>query len=185
MLVGGLLISIKKIRLRAMAKLSKGQYFSFDAIAGLLIFVISVGILVTYWYNIQQVIETQDTSTRVIALRISDMLFTEGYPSDWDDPSYDIDEIYMIGLITNGSLDPSKVARLDSLLSSDENRTKLKMKTGGYNFQVVLSEGPLGTVGNPPSCNTTVTTFTRMAPMLGVEPPVAVDVTVRVWACPA
>ncbi|MCD6279299.1 hypothetical protein J7J26_00795 [Candidatus Micrarchaeota archaeon] len=165
----------------------KGQYFSFDAIVGLLIFIISVGILITYWYNIQQIIQTQDASTRVVALRISDMLFTQGQPSNWNTLT-SIDNVKMIGLMTNGTIDPLKINKLSDFMTSDANETKLKMKTSGYDFQVILSGGYNTEIGDPPTCNTTVTTFTRIAPLnistTPPSPPTAVDVTVRVWVCP-
>jgi len=168
----------------------KGQYFSFDAITGLLIFVISVGILVTYWYNIQNVMQAQDVSGKVVALRISDQLFTEGYPADWNlysDPS----DISLIGLFTNRSMDPAKINQLDSWLdpaSADRNKTLEKMKVSGYSFQVVLDGDTYDQVIGPgPTCNineTSITSFTRIAPVAVIDPPVAAEVTVRVWTCP-
>jgi len=168
----------------------KGQFFSFDAIVGLLIFVVTISILVTYWYNIQQVMQTQDTSSRVIALRISDMLFTEGSPKNWnnyDNPK----DIYMIGLMSNGSLDLNKISKLHSWLtdSMTHEPTKLLMKTGGYDLQVLITgemNNPI-IIGKSPECNTTITTFTRVAPLylLSFNETVAVDVTTRVWICPS
>jgi len=167
--------------------MKKGQYFSFDAITGLLIFVITIGIVVTYWYNIQQVMNNNDASGRGVALRISDMLFTEGDPPDWDiypTPGH----VNMFGLMTNGSIDAGKVNKLKDWMNDPGNRDVVleKMKTGGFNFRVEFSgDVDLDPIGPEPTCNTTVFTFTRVAPVdIGSGLPGLEKVVVKVWVCP-
>ena len=95
-------------------KTKKGQYFSFDAITAVIIFIITISLVVSYWFTIQGVINTNDSDAYRVAIRISDTLVSKGNPAfstlsgedDWVDLiwSGNIDDIQTPGLGQNSSL---------------------------------------------------------------------------------
>ena len=62
----------------------KGQYFSFDAIVAVVIFIIALTILSNYWFGVNEVIRSQDDGMYRDALRLSDSFMTSGVPIDWN-----------------------------------------------------------------------------------------------------
>ena len=95
-------------------KTKKGQYFSFDAITAVVIFMITMSLIVTYWFTIQGVMTSNDSDAYRNAIRISDTLVSKGNPAfstisgedDWVDLiwSGDIEDIQTPGLGQNSSL---------------------------------------------------------------------------------
>ena len=57
----------------------KGQYFSFDAIIGASIFILTLIAILSYWYGVSNSIEQQQTVFSREAIRIADLLYS---PSD-------------------------------------------------------------------------------------------------------
>lgn len=66
----------------------KGQYFSFDAIIGGVIFILTAMALFSYWYGISGTLDQRHESLAKEAFRISEMLYTPidpGLAVDWRD----------------------------------------------------------------------------------------------------
>lgn len=90
---------------------SKGQYFSFDAIIAAVIVVLAATSLLAYWYGAQVVFESRLSPMNEEALRISESLFSPGYPDSW--PLDDISSIQYVGLSDSfsNSLNRTKVEK--------------------------------------------------------------------------
>jgi len=59
----------------------KGQYFSFDAIIGAVIFVLALVALLSYWHSVRSFLDYQNDPLTKEALRISNNLFLPPSPS--------------------------------------------------------------------------------------------------------
>jgi len=59
----------------------KGQYFSFDAIIGAVIFVLALVALLSYWHSVRSFLDYQNDPLTKEAIRISNNLFTPPSPS--------------------------------------------------------------------------------------------------------
>ena len=74
----------------------KGQYFSFDAVIGATIFILTMMALLSYWYGISSSFEQTQNDLAREAFRISEMMFTptdKGLALGWRDMHYDHAEI--------------------------------------------------------------------------------------------
>jgi hypothetical protein len=60
----------------------KGQYFSFDAIIGAVIFVLAMVALLSYWHSIRSFLDYQNDPLSRDAVRVSNLLFTPPSPSE-------------------------------------------------------------------------------------------------------
>ncbi|MBD3390166.1 hypothetical protein GF415_04425 [Candidatus Micrarchaeota archaeon] len=54
----------------------KGQYFSFDAIIGASIFILTLVAIFSYWYGVSNSIEQQQSALATEAIRIADILYS-------------------------------------------------------------------------------------------------------------
>lgn len=68
----------------------KGQYFSFDAIIGASIFILTLVAILSYWYGVSSSIEQQQSSFAKEAIRIADILYSPttipyGVTVNWTD----------------------------------------------------------------------------------------------------
>ncbi len=68
----------------------KGQYFSFDAIVGASIFILTLVAIFSYWYGISNSIEQQQSILAKEAIRIADILYSPteipyGTTVNWSD----------------------------------------------------------------------------------------------------
>jgi hypothetical protein len=68
----------------------KGQYFSFDAVIGASIFILTLVAIMSYWYGVSSSIEQQQSSLAKEAIRVADILYSPtevpyGITLDWDD----------------------------------------------------------------------------------------------------
>src|SRR4030095_11187340 len=59
----------------------KGQYFSFDAIIGAVIFVLALVALLSYWHSIRSFLDYQNDPLSKDVIRVSNLLFTPASPS--------------------------------------------------------------------------------------------------------
>ena len=60
----------------------KGQYFSFDAMIGSIIFILAIVTLLSYWHSVDSALEFQTNSIFRDAVRVSDLSFTPGDAGD-------------------------------------------------------------------------------------------------------
>lgn len=68
----------------------KGQYFSFDAIVGASIFILTLVAIFSYWYGVSNSIEQQQSILAKEAIRIADILYSPtqipyGTTVNWSD----------------------------------------------------------------------------------------------------
>lgn len=68
----------------------KGQYFSFDAIIGASIFILTLVAIFSYWYGVSNSIEQQQSTLAKEAIRIADILYSPteipyGLTVNWSD----------------------------------------------------------------------------------------------------
>ena len=76
----------------------KGQYFSFDAIIGASIFILTLVALLSYWYGVSSSIEQQQTVYAKEAIRIADILYSPttvpyGITVNWSDKHIDLTKV--------------------------------------------------------------------------------------------
>lgn len=84
-----------------MKRCVKGQYFTFDAVMGAIIFMVTMGILLNYWYTMQATIDARDETAYRACLRMADQLVsTPGTPVDWES-STNVNDVVQLGLITS------------------------------------------------------------------------------------
>ena len=76
-----LLISPRDFMINNNVVCKKGQYFSFDAIVGSVIFILALVTLLSYWYSLRTALNSQTNDLTREALRISDLILTPGYPA--------------------------------------------------------------------------------------------------------
>ena len=75
----------------------KGQYFSFDAIIGASIFILTLIAILSYWYGVSNSIEQQQTVYAKEAIRIADILYSPaeipyGVTVNWSDKHIDLEK---------------------------------------------------------------------------------------------
>ncbi len=69
----------------------KGQYFSFDAVIGATIFILTMMALLSYWYGISSSFEQSQDPLAREAFRVSEMMFTPtdtGFTVGWRDSHF-------------------------------------------------------------------------------------------------
>ena len=76
----------------------KGQYFSFDAIIGASIFILTLVAILSYWYGVSSSIEQQQTVYSKEAIRIADILYSPseipyGITVNWSNKHIDLDKV--------------------------------------------------------------------------------------------
>ena len=77
----------------------KGQYFSFDAIIGASIFILTLIAILSYWYGVGNSIEQQQTVYAKEAIRIADILYSPteipyGVTVNWSDKHIDLVKVH-------------------------------------------------------------------------------------------
>lgn len=119
----------------------KGQYFSFDAVIGASIFILTLVAIMSYWYGVSSSIEQQQSVLAKEAIRIADILYSPsetpyGITGSWSDKRLNLTKI-------NELCDPDNPPPADVLKSSygvaiDFNTREKPICTwseSGYSFQ--------------------------------------------------
>ncbi len=131
-------------------KTKKGQYFSFDAITAVIIFMITMSLIVTYWFTIQGVMTTNESDAYRTAIRISDTLVSTPSTSDGPDGDNwihhfntgDLDNIYIAGFATQNNSQILDEWIISDLSESVGNVDEGTLETGKYNnLTTVLRTG--------------------------------------------
>ena len=104
---------------RVKMKLSKGQYFSFDAIIATVIMVLAFTSLIAYWHGAQSVVDSRTGAMYDDSLRIAESLFSPGSPPGWADQA-DFSGVKSIGLANgfSNSLNRSKIEKLNATVGA-------------------------------------------------------------------
>jgi len=87
----------------------KGQYFSFDAIIGASIFILTLVAILSYWYGVSNSIEQQQTVYSKEAIRIADILYSPssvpyGITVNWSDKHIDLSKVESLCTATNANV---------------------------------------------------------------------------------
>ena len=169
----------------------KGQYFAFDAITAVIIFIVTISLVASFWFNIQSTMNAYDSESYRTAIRISDTLVSKGSPSESSIINWiwymRIDQLEMINVAGFGEdtglpvLDEELISDLDAAVgdvSSDlerKNYDRLKqvLRTG-YEVNIQIYEDGTYNQGDSTSTtyniglsnytntNVTVASFTRV-----------------------
>ena len=100
----------------------KAQYFSFDVVIALALFIITLMFIISYWYNIHAVMETQYSLSQDVAQRIGNSLMTPGIPETWHQDG-DCDSNEEVGLAigyNNTVISPQKWGTLSLLADTGD-----------------------------------------------------------------
>lgn len=112
----------------------RGQAWGFDLMMAIALFMI--GILAFYFYTLNYPTENQEqlSSLTSEANKISDTLFSEGYPQNWDSQT-----VSRLGILTANKINETKLENLYSISLSDYERTQSLLITR-YNYYLYFSE---------------------------------------------
>ncbi|MFA5382150.1 MAG: hypothetical protein WC356_03220 [Candidatus Micrarchaeia archaeon] len=168
----------------------KGQYFSFDIIIAVILFIITISLIFSYWFSIREIIKTNDSETYRTAIRISDVLVSKGNP-EWDGLeswvnrlNINPDDIMVAGFAYDSNspvLKEEIIWGLEDFVGNAEdgslhvnsyNTLKSVLRTGyNVNIKVFLEGDYAGGVGTPTydiglnnytNTNETVASYTRV-----------------------
>ncbi len=89
----------------------KGQYFSFDAIIGASIFILTLVAIFSYWYGVSNSIEQQQTVYAKEAIRIADILYSPtevpyGITVNWSNKHINLSKV---NALCTGGADPTEM----------------------------------------------------------------------------
>jgi len=130
----------------------KGQFFSYDAVIGGVIFVIAFALLASYWWGVGSTLNPEREDMMREALRVSDFLLTEGNPPYWHESAQE--DIKLVGFATSGenaSLSEDKLSRFRELSEGDYARAKEFLLRTPYHFNITIErDGLLLACGGAP-----------------------------------
>lgn len=134
------------IRGRLFLSSKKGQFFSYDAIVSVVIFLLAIGLLITYWWSVTGVMGLERERIQKEAISLSDVLLTPGNPSDWQTlSSSDRNELRQYGLTTgwaNNVLDVDKIEQMHDWSDDDYDASKNELRLlNDYYIQIVDDNG--------------------------------------------
>lgn len=112
----------------------KGQFFSYDAIVGGVIFLIAVALLLSYWFGTSPAMQKESDLARE-TLRLSDTLATPGNPADWHERAEL--EIKQIGLTTSYDKTEGDEAKFTKFAAMNYETVKDKLNFA-YDFNVTI-----------------------------------------------
>jgi len=161
----------------------RGQYFSFDVIVALALFVLTFMFVLSYWFSIHSVMETQYSSSQDVAQRIGNALMTPGIPENWES---DFSSAQSIGLATNYTNPVISEDKWTELSGQTSDDIEEKLNSGGWHVCInITTVGSTGTssdmAGNctlPDSAYSTVYTRLGAANFTEVKPAI---LKVIVW----
>jgi hypothetical protein len=111
----------------------KAQIWSLDLIIATTIFLI--GIITVYLFSVNLSSEADENLNTLLyeGNLIASNILSNGSPSNWQ--LGNIDDTIMPGILTDGKIDASKLAKFDSFLASPQNVAKIKIKLNTkFNF---------------------------------------------------
>ncbi|MCX8202558.1 MAG: hypothetical protein N3G74_02005 [Candidatus Micrarchaeota archaeon] len=127
----------------------KGQFFSYDAIVAGILFILLLTLLYNYWNSLRTTVSVRIDDASRIALSVSSMLLTPGYPLDWNATNFN-----QIGLAEHHNtirISEAKVSNLSILSYTSYQTVKERLGIGPYEFfitiaDVAIGSAPTGTV---------------------------------------
>ncbi|MCS7109251.1 MAG: hypothetical protein NZ903_00440 [Candidatus Micrarchaeota archaeon] len=123
-------------------KIKKGQFFSYDAIVAGILFVLLLTLLYNYWNSLRTTISVRIDDASRIALSVSNILLTPGYPMNWNASNFN-----QIGLAKDYNtieLSEEKVSNLSFLSYTDYSKMKEKLGVGPYDIYITVGDASIG-----------------------------------------
>ncbi len=142
----------------------KAQFWSFDVIFAMVIFVLALTLLGYTWYNINNQLSLSYGGGAVIAqLQVHSLaqeLLSQGYPTGWTSIVNTTNTLtwnnMSIGLTTSSSsttLSPQKLYAFMSMANANYQATKQVLGVG-YDYYIIISSGGVNmTIGSNPNAN--------------------------------
>ncbi|MFH1285012.1 MAG: hypothetical protein ABIH99_00340 [Candidatus Micrarchaeota archaeon] len=123
-------------------KNKKGQFFSYDALISVVIFLLAFSILIFYWTNIRAVSEDPREDMQKSALSLSDALLTPGNPSNWDSLAVNNEFLYQIGVANDSEtnvINTTKMCKLVDFAATNYDATKNALQMP-YNYYIAVED---------------------------------------------
>lgn len=114
--------------------MARAQIWGMDLIAAVMIFSVALSFFYFYAINDRDLpLEKLETLTQE-GILLTDMLLSEGYPTNWDESN-----VIEIGILSNGIVNETKLERFYNLATNDYYHTK-NIFNVGYDYYVFFNE---------------------------------------------
>lgn len=167
--------------------MKRGQYFTLDAMVGAILFLVTVGTVLNYWYLMQAVIDARGNPEYMVAFRIADQLISSpGDPIDWETNPANANTFGLATSWSNRVLSYDKWTALKNYSNNHYEDARSKLHTAGYDYYITVKTfGTCGgldeNAGSVYPANATVAKVTRIAPFEHGGSTCAANLTVYVW----
>lgn len=122
-------------------KNKEGQAWGFDLMVASILFIMGMASLYVYTINYPLGEAEPVHSMLYDATNIASIIFSEGYPSNWDQTN-----VVRIGILTDNKVDEVKLANFYNLANTNYKSTQGLFRTK-YNYYLYFSE-PMNISGN-------------------------------------
>jgi hypothetical protein len=99
----------------------KGQAWGFDLIVGLMIFLVGMILFFLYVLNVSNESEEVFSNMNFEGKIVGDSLLSDGFPENWE-----ADDVIMIGIMTDGKLNETKLLRFYDMTLTDQDYEKTR-----------------------------------------------------------
>jgi len=147
------LFSARFSKNRKFNKPFKGQFFSYDAVIAGILFILLLTLLYNYWNSLRATISVRMDDAIRIALDVSDMLLTPGFPIDWNSTNYN-----QLGLLIQYNSIEVNETKLEELAKIEYTMLKQKLGVGPYELYIQLNST---SIGLSPSDSVSIVTIKR------------------------
>jgi hypothetical protein len=114
--------------------LKKSQFWYYDLVLGITIFSLVI-VMASMFLKDTTLMEQKESESYIRnTQRLSDVLFSEGIPSNWT-----ADDVFMPGIMTDGRLDIIKAGILSNISKEDYERSKMMLGVD-RNYHVSFAE---------------------------------------------
>ena len=163
-----------------MVHMTKGQYFSFDAIIASVIFILALFSLLSYWHSLRTALNSQSEDLTREAFRISEMVMTPGYL-----PGLPCNQMKQLGLAVSWDNKRIDKEKFDCARTLSDSELKTKFFTPyGISIRTVSGASDVHAIGNDITIIATsqIAKVRRIVAILdkntGLEETIALDVYV-------
>ncbi|MEM3455097.1 MAG: hypothetical protein QXT72_00860 [Candidatus Micrarchaeia archaeon] len=132
----------------------KGQFFSYDAIVAGVLFILLLTILYNYWNSLRTAVSVRIDDSSRIALSVSNMLLTPGYPLDWNSTNFN-----QIGLTEDYNtikINEAKVSNLTLISYINYELMKERLGVGPYEIYITIGDEIIGIAPLNPTSKVTI-----------------------------
>ncbi len=112
----------------------KGQYFSFDAIIGSVIFILALVSMLSYWHSLRTSISSQAQDLASAGTQLSESMFTPGYPA-----GAPCEQMEQLGVSMSWTDKRINKTKLDCLGRLDEEQLRNKTATP-FNMTIIFND---------------------------------------------